>query len=105
MGRSYDEWSGVVGNKSKIEKTLVGKVVHYYPKSGVALVEITGDKTIADGDNYGIIGNTTGIVRGKIEGMLVNDSASAVAKKGDEATFKVASSVRKNDELYIFKER
>jgi putative protease len=105
MGRSLDEWSGVAGSKSSIEKVLIGKVKHYFTKAGVVLVEVTGDKIVNEGDEFGIIGGTTGIVKGVINGMLVNDVVAMSAKQGDLISFKVDKLVRKNDEFYVFRVR
>lgn len=103
MGRNLDEWAGTAGNKSKVEKILVGKVLKFFPKASVVLAEITGDKDVVDGDEYGVIGDNTGNVRGFVEGLMVNDKRNDKAVKGDQITFKVGERVRKNDELYIFR--
>ena len=51
-------------------------------------------------DDLLIIGETTGVVQVKLEGILRNDEPSNVAEKGDEITFKSEVLVRPGDKVY-----
>ncbi|MCD6371396.1 MAG: U32 family peptidase C-terminal domain-containing protein [Candidatus Aenigmarchaeota archaeon] len=79
------------------EKVLVGKVTHYYPKIGVAVVEVKEE--IRLGDEISIEGNTTNI-RQKVESMQIEHKPIEAARPGDLIGLKVVDRVRKNDLVY-----
>ncbi|MDD2483061.1 MAG: U32 family peptidase [Candidatus Shapirobacteria bacterium] len=92
LGRSTNEWAVGENNLATETKILLGKIDHFYPKIGVAEIKLTTSERIQNGDNYLIIGPSTGIVRGmffdiKMDKNLLN--------------FKVTKKVRKNDKLFI----
>jgi putative protease len=105
MGRSFDEWAGFSGNKSKEEKLLIGKVIKYYPKIEVVQIKIMADDTLKVGDEFGIIGDLTGIVRGQIIEMWVDDKTTQEAHKGEQVTFKISSKVKDKDDFYVFRKK
>jgi len=53
------------------------------------------------GDDILIMGDSTGVVEMKIESMKVFDIDSTTAKRGDEMTMKIESTVRRNDKVYL----
>lgn len=91
MGRKLNEWSGSENNLATEKKILVGKVDHFYPKINIVSIKLDKDKTIKNGDNFLIIGPTTGVIRGKVENLKTDDSA----------TFKVTERVRVNDKFFL----
>jgi putative protease len=103
MGKQMDEWSGAYGSRATKEKFFIGEVVNYYVKSGVAEIEIMADR-ITMGEDFLIIGPTTGVLEGKAIGMLVNDEQKDEAVKGDVITLKVSDRVRLHDKLYAFRD-
>jgi len=110
MGRKLDEWSGARGSKASEEKTLIGVVQKYYPKAQVVQVKILAKDIIKEGEKFAIIGPTTGIVKGKLTGMLVNDKAVKSASQNDIVTFKLHNKrtntpARHNDKFYIIRPR
>lgn len=105
MGRHFDEWAGTHGSKSTFEKSLIGKVEKYYPKIKVAQVLIQSADQIKVGDNYAIIGPTTGIVKGDFKEIMIDGKIVGEAKQGEVITFKINSKVRKNDKFFVFRER
>jgi putative protease len=105
MGRKVSEWSGIHGNKATKEKFQVGLVEHYYPKAEIAQVIIKTPDEIKNNEEYLIIGPVTGIVRGKLENMLLDDKNVNSAHKGDVITFKVNGKVRENDKFFVFRDR
>ncbi|MCK9568097.1 U32 family peptidase [Candidatus Pacearchaeota archaeon] len=96
-----DDFSKIQSNASTEKKHFIGKVTHYFDKSGVAAVKLVSELKV--GDKIVIIGNTTGIIHSKIESIEIKNSKVEKAKKGDEVGIKV-SKVRKNDEVYLLKE-
>lgn len=105
MGRDMDEWARGSGNQASNEKLLVGKVIHYFPKAGVAYISVQSDVVINDGDECLINGDTTGLVRCEFKDMRLDDKEFDSVKQGDTFTMKVPKPVRENDVVYVFRER
>ena len=89
--------------KTKIKKTAtfrsvrpkaVGKVTHYFPKAGVAVVELSGDVKV--GDNISIEGRGN-VVEQAIESMEIEHKKLETAKAGDEIGLKVNGRVKQGD--------
>ena len=89
----------------KEEKLLIGKIVRYFPKIGVVEVQIIANDVLKIGDEFGIIGAQTGIVRGKVEEMWVNEKPTLEAVQGDHLTLKIDKRVRDKDEFYVFRKK
>jgi len=79
------------------EKVYVGKVTHYYPKIGVAVIEI--EESLKIGDEISIEGHTTNL-RQKVESMEIEHKKIQEAKRGDVIGLKVIDRVRENDKVY-----
>jgi len=94
LGRSTDEWAKGENNLATEEKILLGKIDHYYPKIGIAEIKLTTKDRINNGDNYLIIGQSTGVVRGQFFEIKMD---------GNILTFKTKEIVRKNDKLFLIK--
>jgi U32 family peptidase len=104
LGKEIGAYCDVYGSRATHEKTYIGRVVHYYPKVGVAEIKVdTG--TIANGDQFLFIGATTGTLEGLVKKMRVNGTSVESADRGDIITCKVSDRVRINDKLYIVKEK
>lgn len=99
MRKPYIKWSGAYGNKATKTKVQLGKVVKYYPNISVVEVEMTSGELSAK-DEYVIIGETTGTVRGENPELRVDEKSVDVAVKKDLVTFKVNKKVKKGDRLY-----
>lgn len=80
-----------------VEKKLVGKVTHYYPKIGVAVVEVADE--IKVGDRISIEGATTSFEQ-TVESMEIEHEKIEVAKSGDSIGLKVIDRVREGDNVY-----
>ncbi len=98
LGREQG-WSNAYGSKATKQKRQMGKVTHYYSKLGVAEIKATG--SVSPGDEYVIIGETTGVVEGVIEELYVDGKPVDSATSKQEITFKVPAKVRKNDVAYL----
>ncbi len=104
LGKELGEYSDTYGSKATNKKTYIGRVSHFFPKSSIAEFKIDA-QSIKNGDQYLIIGATTGTLSGKVSNLHVDGSASGEAKKGDLATIKVSERVRINDKLYKVENR
>lgn len=78
-------------------KSLIGKVSHYYPKIGVAVVDVQGALKV--GDKISIEGASTDIHQ-TVDSMQVEHKSVDSAKKGDSVGMKVQGRVRINDNVY-----
>ncbi|MEM4647777.1 MAG: translation elongation factor-like protein [Candidatus Pacearchaeota archaeon] len=75
----------------------IGKVVHYFSKIGVAVVELKDN--IKKGDKIHIKGHTTDFTQ-KVESMQINHKPINEAKSGEEIGLKVKDRVREGDIVY-----
>ena len=79
------------------EKIEVGKVMHYYPKIGVAVVSLNNELKI--GDEILIRGKSTEL-RQKVESMQIEHKNVEIAKAGQSIGLKVNERVREGDIVY-----
>jgi putative protease len=80
-----------------MEKKLVGKVTHYFPKISVAVVEVEDE--IKLGDKISIEGKTTNFEQ-IVESMQIEHKPIEVARRGEIIGLKVKDRVRENDFIY-----
>jgi len=97
-----DDFSNIENSASSEKKHFVGKVSHYYPKIGVAAIKLVSELKL--GDEIVVIGKKTGIITSKVEHIEINKKSIKKTKKGDEIALKLPQ-VRKNDEVYIIKNK
>ncbi len=76
---------------------LVGKVVGYFAKIGVAAIEMEG--TMKAGDMIRFHGHTTDFTQA-VESMQIDNAAAQEVKKGDSVGMKVRDRVRAGDVVY-----
>jgi len=100
LGRQQG-WSGAYGSKATQKKVYIGTVSKYYSKLGVA--EIRGAAAEFNiGDEFVIIGNSTGSLSGKVLELRTNDGSLSRVKGADVVfSLKVERKVRPNDRLYL----
>lgn len=103
LGREQG-WSADYGNKSKRRKVLVGSVAHAYRKAGVIEVRATAT-TLEKGDDILVIGNSTGVIEGKVNQMRILQengemTESEKCPNGQTLTLKVKGKIRTNDKVY-----
>lgn len=99
LGQNIGEWTNTKGSSATTTKEYVGKVMNYYSKIGVVDV-LVEDQNIQVGDEYYIIGPTTGVLEGKISSLKVDEVNSTISKRGCRITFEVPAKVRESDKLY-----
>jgi len=84
-------------------KEVLGRVTHFYPKIGVALVKLTG--RLCKGEKIVFIGKSVGSEEMVVEEMERDKRKVEEAEKGDEVGIKTGFKTRKGDEVYKIKER
>jgi translation elongation factor EF-1alpha len=77
---------------------LIGKVMHYFAKAGVAAIKVT-DGELHVGDTIHIVGHTSDFKQA-IESMQVNHAPVPVARPGDEIGIKAAEHAREHDQVF-----
>jgi putative protease len=99
LGRKLGEWSDQYGSQATRKKIYVGKVTNYFNKIGVAeiLVEAT---PLKKGEDYMIIGPTTGVVEGRIDELRVDDKKVENAPQGETCSIPVKQFLRRADKIY-----
>ncbi len=99
LGRQIGEWTNIKGSSANTTKEYVGKVMNYYGKIGIADIFVE-DQNINVGDEYYIIGPTTGVIEGIIKELKVDDNDASSSYRGCRITFPIQSKVRESDKLY-----
>ena len=104
-------WGGYYANKLVVEHTnaygssathrkeYVGKITNYFKNIGVAEVTVEAS-TMDEGDDILIMGETTGVVEQKAEGIVLDNKVVAGVKQGDVCSIKTVEVVRRGDKLY-----
>jgi translation elongation factor EF-1alpha len=77
---------------------LIGKVIDFYAKIGVAGIDITAG-TLSVGDTIKIKGHTTDLEQ-KVESLQIEHLQVQTAKAGDSIGIKVTGACRKGDAVY-----
>jgi len=94
MGRTTDEWASGENNLATETKTLLGSIEHFYQKINVAEIKLNKNYRVNNGDEYIIIGPSTGVYR---------DKFFEIKMEKETLTFKTKQKVRKNDKLFLVK--
>ncbi len=76
----------------------IGKVAHYYPKIGVAVVELKASLKV--GDKILIKGSTTNFEQ-IVESMQIEHQDVQSAEAGKSVGLKVVQRVREGDTVYV----
>jgi U32 family peptidase len=93
-----DDFSSIEHSSATEKKQFVGKINHYYPKLGVATINLVSELKV--GDNIVVIGPTTGITNSKAERIEIKGKSVNLGSKGQEIGIKLPL-VRKNEEVYV----
>lgn len=81
-----------------MEEKLVGKVIHYYGKINVAIVELVSDLKV--GDNIHIVGGTVDFSQ-PVESMQIEHQNVSSAKKGQTIGLAVKQKVHEGALVYL----
>lgn len=76
----------------------VGKVINYYEKIGVTVVELTGN--LAVGDVIKIYKDGEEILEQKIEEIFLNQKSVVSADRGDVIALHLNVNIKKESEVY-----
>ena len=79
------------------EKKLIGKIIHFYSKISVAVVELTDKLKV--GDQISIEGPTTNFIQ-TVDSMQIEHKNIKEAKKGDSIGLKVMNPVKEKDSVF-----
>ena len=80
------------------EKSLIGKVVHYFSKIEVAVIGLSA--SLSAGDSIRIVGGEDTDFTQEVGSMEVDHQKIEKAKKGDEVGLKVDQKVREGYKVY-----
>lgn len=99
QGQTMGEWTKNYGNKATEKKILVGKVMKYFSKLGVAEVAVEAN-TFRKGDKLLITGSTTGAMYLNAEEIRFDLKPVEQAEQGTRVSIPVPDKVRPNDKLF-----
>ena len=99
QGQKMGEWTKEYGNKATEKKVLIGKVMKYFSRLGVAEIAVEAN-TFAKGDKLLITGNTTGAMFLNAEEIRYDLKPVDVAEQGWRVSIHVPDKVRPNDKLF-----
>ncbi len=80
-----------------MERQEIGRVVHFYSKIGVAIIQL--DSELKVGDRIAIVGSTTDIDQ-IVKSMQVEHQSIEEARPGDLVGLKVKDRVRETDTVF-----
>jgi len=96
-------WSDKPGSKATHRKDFVGTISNYFSKLGVIQVD-TAAVELSVGDEYVIVGHTTGAVKGKVGEIRVDENGEMVAvetaPKGMQFSMSHDGEARRRDQVY-----
>lgn len=99
QGQRLGEWTKNYGNKATEKKVLVGKVMKYFSKLGVAEIAVEASEIEKD-QNMLITGPTTGIMKFDASEIRYDLKPIEKAEKGWRVSVPVPDKVRPNDKVY-----
>lgn len=99
QGQKMGEWTKEYGNKATEKKVLIGKVMKYFSRLGVAEIAVEAN-TFAKGEKLLITGNTTGAMFLNAEEIRYDLKPVDVAEQGWRVSIPVPDKVRPNDKLF-----
>ena len=99
QGQKMGEWTKEYGNKATEKKVLIGKVIKYFSRLGVAEVAVEAN-TFAKGDKLLITGNSTGAMFLNADEIRYELNPVDKAEQGWRVSIPVPDKVRPNDKLF-----
>lgn len=94
-----EDFAQTHGSVATHQKVFVGRVINYFPKARVAYARLDGE-SLKVGDTYCIIGETSGVVQGEVESLIVDEVPGIEAPQGSKVTFPCSRRVRERDQLF-----
>ena len=99
QGQTLGEWNDKYGSQATEKKVLVGKVVKYFSKLGVAEIAVEAN-TFKKGDKLLITGNTTGAMYLHADEIRYELKVVEEAQQGWHVSVPVPDKVRPNDKFF-----
>ena len=99
LGRKMGEWTPNPSSIATEKKVYVGKGTKYYPKLKVGEFLLEAG-TIKAGDTLMITSATFGMIKEKLDALIVNGVENTIASKGDKITFPISEKIGTKDKLY-----
>lgn len=99
QGQTLGEWNKHYGSVATEKKVLVGKIVKYFSKIGVAEVAVEASE-IEQGDKLLITGPTTGVMYLKADEIRYELKSVDRAEKGWRISIPVPGKVRPSDKIF-----
>ncbi len=99
QGQTMGEWTKHYGNKATEKKVLIGKVMKYFSRLGVAEIAVEAN-TFGKGDKLLVTGNTTGAMFLNAEEIRYDLKPVETALQGWRVSIPVPGKVRPNDKLF-----
>ena len=93
------EHTNAYGSSATHRKEYVGKITNYFKNIDVAELTVEAS-TLAAGDDILIMGEKTGVVEQKAEGIVLAEQVVEGVKQGDVCSLKTLAPVRRGDKLY-----
>lgn len=104
LGKPLPQWSGQYGSSAKEEKAFVGLVKHYYKKAKIAEIHLQASP-LKIHDHLLIIGDTTGVHHNDVTSLMLEEKFVEEAQNPTVVTVPITATVRKNDKVYIVRQR
>ena len=104
QGQKMGEWTKEYGNKATEKKVLIGKVMKYFSRLGVAEIAVEAN-TFAKGEKLLITGNTTGAMFLNADEIRYDLKPVEVAEQGWRVSIPVPDKVRPNDKFKLVKSK
>ena len=99
QGQSLGEWNKHYGSSATEKKVLIGKVLKYFSKLGVAEIAVEA-APFSQGDKLLITGNTTGVMYLDADEIRYELRPVEQAQQGWRVSIPVSGKVRPNDKLF-----
>ena len=99
QGQKMGEWTKEYGNKATEKKVLIGKVMKYFSRLGVAEIAVEAN-TFSKDDKLLITGNTTGAMFLNADEIRYDLRPVDAAEQGWRVSIPVPGKVRPNDKLF-----
>lgn len=100
LGRKMGEWTDRYGSQATETKVYIGKVANYFNRISVAEVRLETANTIAVGDRYMVLGQTTGVYDDTLREIRLNKGPVPQAKQGDAFSFETKVPLHRGDKVY-----
>ena len=99
QGQKMGEWTKEYGNKATEKKVLIGKIMKYFSKLGVAEVAVEATD-FKKGDKLLITGPTTGVMYLTADEIRYDLQPVEKAEQGTRVSIPVTGKVRPSDKIY-----